>query len=668
MEKKIETFSGSDGGDLVEEFPFFPVNLDYSDRCKALYTSEPYPGRSEDGYIAVEGQETIVFDGFMSSFYEREFNRIVPNAHMYLMLEVKGKCRIVLFHRTQDGVNLEYKRIKISTDSEDSFKEVKIDFDIIGSEAHLGRWYFSITSLEKKKSQKDLLIKSVTWGVFNVRLKNVKPCFAICTYKREKQLSNNIDSLISVLDGNYEDYVINIIDNAQTFRKRSDWPDNVRVIPQRNVGGAGGFGRGILEAIKEDRCTHITMLDDDADIDIISIKRLLNLFSLSEDANVFLGGAQLDVYDPVRLADGGAHWIPDRFERPYGRLPPSYLGDIAAKDELMRNHPLNFNGWWLFGGTLEGFKNFGMPLPCFVHLDDVEYGVRLTMQGGEILSMPGVAVWHEPYYAKPEGWFAYYNIRNELVRMACHTEILYRKILAEDYTDNSDALRKRIGKLMENVAHHLQKRFNGFIRIYHYGSAALLIQAIEDFLKGPSVFLESDASNLHASIMNLYKENNENYKFSLELPLGSIPTPPGTTDKFIVPWNNQKNKKNILFSTVYRFYQDRRRNAPVLKQSLRPLSTLSRRKRQLTLFNSRNDINWREIHPGRSWAYYDPQKVAYHSYAYDEKKHMLLSKKMAKILRRYRKNVYDCHFEWSNSYEEMISKTFWEKLSRSFEP
>ncbi|GCE83791.1 glycosyl transferase [Komagataeibacter diospyri] len=649
----------------VREFPFFPINFALAQKIKPLYMNSPFPDFEEDGSILIECGETVTFDGFLTALYEREINQIIPDAKLYLELSVIGNCRVGLYHRAQDGEVTEFvKRKYVAEEGEQGVRKIRIDFDITGSEATIGRWYFVIEALTS-----DLMVKGACWGMYDAMVRDVRPCFVICTFKREKQLGANVDRLVSALTEHSPNFGIMVVDNACTIRRAEHWPANVRLIPQRNVGGAGGFGRGMFEALQDGSYTHVIMLDDDADVEPTAITRLTNLFSVASDPYLFLGGAQLDVYNPVMLADGGAHWIPDRFERPFGRLPPANLGKIETKDGLMRNHQLNFNGWWLFGGSVEGFKKFGMPLPCFVHLDDVEYGIRISLGGGHILSVPGIGVWHEPYYAKPEGWFAYYNIRNELIRLSCHTEALYARLLQDNFETYHDDVQKRIEALMRRVARLLIRRFYNFINIYHYGSAMLLVLAIEDFLKGPNILAKTDAADLHASIMQVYKRFNTNYQFSSDLPIGAIPTPPGTSGKFIVPWIQKTSSKRNLLAQTYNLYQKISHNGNVspLRFKNSPLGILSTRRRQITVFKSRNDINWRDIRAGRDWAYYDPQKIGYHIFAYNPDLYHEAHERLQAVLKDFKKHVGQIQGEWAGAYERLISEPFWADLVRTFE-
>jgi len=48
----------------------------------------------------------------------------------------------------------------------------------------------------------------------------------------------------------------------------------VQLIPNKNVGGSGGFARGLVEALQENTYSHFLFMDDDIELDSESIYRL----------------------------------------------------------------------------------------------------------------------------------------------------------------------------------------------------------------------------------------------------------------------------------------------------------------------------------------------------------------------------------------------------------
>src|SRR5205823_954111 len=87
---------------------------------------------------------------------------------------------------------------------------------------------------------------------------------------------------------------------------------------------------------------------------------------------------------------------------------------------LLEVHTTRYNGWWFMAFPLRVVERVGLPLPFFLRCDDIEYGCRLQGAGVPVAPVPGVAVWHAPFYLKTRGWQNYYEFRNMLALCALH--------------------------------------------------------------------------------------------------------------------------------------------------------------------------------------------------------------------------------------------------------
>ncbi len=242
--------------------------------------------------------------------------------------------------------------------------------------------------------------------------------------------------------------------------------ERLRVIEQANFGGAGGFSRGMLTALDDPAVTHVVLLDDDLELEPDTLLRMAAFFTFCA-RDVVLGGHMLDLLHPTTLYEAGAVIS----EQDWGFLPQHYMLDIATPDkleQLSRPYPVHYAGWWCCGFPLSVLREHGMPLPCFIRGDDLEFGLRLHQRGVATVPMPGMAVWHEPFYLKLGGWQLYYETRNMLVAMSLHQ------------LPSRFGVVKRIGR---QIVKHLLT--------YRYYSTALILRGVEDFLAGPAVMREA---------------------------------------------------------------------------------------------------------------------------------------------------------------------------------
>ena len=98
-----------------------------------------------------------------------------------------------------------------------------------------------------------------------------KIAIGICTFRREEFVKKTLETLKRETMENpdsplYQNVYVYVSDNGQTLPCEELSNDRIFVMPNRNTGGSGGFGRCMKEAY-EDRekygLTHILLMDDD---------------------------------------------------------------------------------------------------------------------------------------------------------------------------------------------------------------------------------------------------------------------------------------------------------------------------------------------------------------------------------------------------------------------
>ena len=103
------------------------------------------------------------------------------------------------------------------------------------------------------------------------------------TYNKQSYIKKNVEVLKKDIFNRKpysEHFKWNIIDNGQNL-ELINAPDQITIIPNPNIGGAGGFSRGIVESLRQDRdYSFILLMDDDVVISPESIKRLYVFLSM----------------------------------------------------------------------------------------------------------------------------------------------------------------------------------------------------------------------------------------------------------------------------------------------------------------------------------------------------------------------------------------------------
>src|SRR5204863_6262006 len=99
---------------------------------------------------------------------------------------------------------------------------------------------------------------------------------------------------------------LTVVDNSRNLGLASG--DGVEVIANRNLGGTGGFVRGLLSLIDGGRHTHALFMDDDASCETESIARCLALLQYARSSALAVAGALLRALEPWRLLEKGARF------------------------------------------------------------------------------------------------------------------------------------------------------------------------------------------------------------------------------------------------------------------------------------------------------------------------------------------------------------------------
>lgn len=342
-----------------------------------------------------------------------------------------------------------------------------------GNPRAAGRVFFELTAQDGPATLRDAVYVALGQAAAPVGL-----VLVFCTFNRERDLAACLERIAAdtELVGELAEIVV-VNQGRPGLAEPPALRGTLRIVEQGNFGGAGGFTRGLLEALDNCSATHVCFVDDDVRIEPESLFRMITFFRMAR-ADLALGGHMLDGIRANVLYEAGG--VVDRAS---WQLRPLHAGgdlrDPAVLDRLVDFTPMDYNGWWLFGFPLAFARRLGLPLPCFIRGDDVEYGLRLHAAGLTTVGLPGIAVWHEPFYVKIGGWQLYYEVRNQLIAASLH-----------------------LGFSRRHVAGVMLKHLLIYLLTFRYFSAALIVRGMRDFLRGPALLHEAPGP-LHASLSTL---------------------------------------------------------------------------------------------------------------------------------------------------------------------
>lgn len=231
----------------------------------------------------------------------------------------------------------------------------------------------------------------------------------ICNYNGGEDTVKCIEAVIHSKDIKCDIYVV---DNASTDgsadRIGRQFGKKVTILQNaENLGGSGGFGRGLRMAVDEGY-PYIMMLDNDAYVDRDTIKKLHRY--LEENPSVGIVGAKIMMSDdPGRIMDYAKTIDFETFidrSKWCGKLDseeaeaPRECDFAAATAAMVRREVL--------------LKCGGMDEAHFIYYDDIELGYRIKQSGYKVVSLGNAKAWHKSGMTrKTSNTFArYYLTRN----------------------------------------------------------------------------------------------------------------------------------------------------------------------------------------------------------------------------------------------------------------
>lgn len=304
------------------------------------------------------------------------------------------------------------------------------------------------------------------------QINSVKIALCTTTFLKEDYIIPNIElvknEVLAADDVIAKNFHMFVIDNGRTLDAEALSDEGVTVLPNPNVGGSGGFARGMMEAMKHDgNFTHVLLMDDDVSISTESLRRTFNLLSLATGKykNAFINGAMLIAEEPNRQFEDVSYVVNSGA---YSSVKSNkYYMDqqqyIVRNEHIDVEVPKAYGAWWFSCIPVSVIEQVGLPLPLFVRCDDVEYGMRAKPI---YMTMNGICVWHDGFMGRSRASVdSYQYVRNFLIMIAM-----------------TDCSSQDLFMLRMERALRLQ------LRVMSYDAADLILDGIADYLKGPDYF------------------------------------------------------------------------------------------------------------------------------------------------------------------------------------
>lgn len=415
-------------------------------------------------YFLNRGDFTEFFTYFNSLSYEK-WRKYTRAGEIYLVLRAKGNFSVQLFGHYREGREIRKEFYPVHEIREKSMREVEIPLPehvngtVIGFQLWAGEGFS---------------IEGGGWytRVDREQVREIRISVATTTFRKEDYITRNIGVLERELFYSDEPcrncFHLRVIDNGRTLDPEKYNSEYVTVYPNINAGGAGGFTRGILESRHSAQDpTHILLMDDDVTVLPEALIRTYSLLALlkEEYRSCFISGAML-YYEAMNIQHEDVGYVHE--DGSYG--PNKRIMDMSRWDSVFENaeemsfHRDSYAGWWYCCIPAGTARTDRLPLPVFIRGDDVEFSI--SNKAG-FLTLGGICIWHKGFANKFNASLELYLVhRNSMVIQA-----------AGGILEGKDFL----------------KRINGFfdsnLKRIAYGNCDLLLDAVEDYLKGPEFLM-----------------------------------------------------------------------------------------------------------------------------------------------------------------------------------
>ncbi|RAX17292.1 glycosyltransferase [Pseudarthrobacter sp. AG30] len=414
---------------------------------------------------SVRSGERVSFGTYFNAFPASYWRRWTTVDKIRLQVRTQGAGSVIVYKSNARGSLQRVDTRRVEGISESHFELSLAPFGD-------GGWYW----FDLLAGTEPLIMLDAEWQGPAVESTPGSVTLQITTLNKTDFCLNNLSLLAESAEALEHVQEILIVD--QGTQKLSDAPGfdevkealngKLRIINQSNLGGSGGFARGMFEAV-ENGSDYVLLMDDDIVVEPESIIRLLTFADRCKTPTL-VGGHMFDLYNRTVLHTFGEVVNPYRFQ-PALPSEDMILGhdflssNLRQTSWLHRRCDVDYNGWWMCLIPTKVIRDIGLSLPLFIKWDDAEYGLRAKEHGYPTVSLPGSAVWHVSWIDKDDlvGWQAYFHSRNRVVAALLHSPYEFggEVVKASQYGD---------------VKHMVSMQ---------YATAQGRQWALEDVLKGP---------------------------------------------------------------------------------------------------------------------------------------------------------------------------------------
>lgn len=362
----------------------------------------------------------------------------------------EGKCYMRLMLTNEQGANYELASNYCTLTERDT---LVFDYDLANL-SYNGLLYVEIIALESA-----VIFKGGRWSTKEAIKRDVNLGIVVTHFNRKNYVLPAIARVKKAILDNPEycgHIQFSIVDNSQNIT--SEEAQGVNVIPNENLGGSGGFMRGLLHYKDEGKATHVLFMDDDASCEMESIIRAYHILQFVTDDELCIAGSLFDEDVPNRFIEKGANFD--------GVCRANCAGlHMCWREDLLRAEfstvKVSYAAWWFFVFPIQAVKHYSFPF--FVRGDDVLFSLLNEMK---IIAPLGIACYGENFGIKDSVSTLYLSSRISVISLTMNTSMK---------------------DIVKGYLHHIIKA----TLLYRYESAEAVRMALYDVFSGSKFWKEN---------------------------------------------------------------------------------------------------------------------------------------------------------------------------------
>lgn len=394
----------------------------------------PVEGHSDDirsrTEMTIRPGVRVSFATYVNAFPASYWRHWTTVDQVRLQIRAEGRATVHVYRSNARGASIRLHSLPIGAGEASGPETVSVDLDLVPF-ADGGWYWFDIVG-----GATPATLLEARWLVHGIPQREARLSIGVTTVDKPDYVKRIVETVAGDAELREHLDMLWIVDQGRgPVTDAPGWAEaaaalgtQLSVIPQANLGGSGGFSRGMLETLRAAKSTFHMVLDDDVTVEPEGILRALRFAALCRRPTI-VGAHMFDLHNPSVLHSFGERvdpvkWVFGPVRGVHEEHNLAYAG-LRETPWLHRRTDVTYTGWWMCLIPTEVLQAVGLSLPVFIKWDDAEHCLRAGAAGYPTVTFPGAHVWHVSWNDKDDTveWQAYFHQRNLVISALLHSQL-----------------------------------------------------------------------------------------------------------------------------------------------------------------------------------------------------------------------------------------------------